>query len=234
MRSGQVWNGVGFKRVDRKVRAEWTKKVNRVVSEIQTSNITDTNKLINATAIYIARQVGLKMGSCEGKGSKEPRWKRRIKDSIAELRRHVNILERSKHGKLKRKEKYTKLERKHSIKQKGEKVVIEESKQRLQAKSAKLKRYEQRINRYQVNRLFQQDQRRVYQQMNGTSSSFSEVRPDAEESQHFWRDIWGREVLHNENAEWLKDLKKERVEARQEDIVVKAEMVTARSNKIPN
>ena len=52
MRSGQVWNGAGFKRVDRKVPAEWTKKVNRVVSEIQITNITDTNKLINATAIY--------------------------------------------------------------------------------------------------------------------------------------------------------------------------------------
>ena len=131
-----------------------------------------------------------KMGGCEGKGSKEPRWKRRIKDSIAELRRDVGILERSKQGKLKRKEKYTKLERKYNIKQKGEKVVIGELKQRLQAKSAKVKRYEQRIHRYQVNRLFQQDQKRVYQQMNGTSSNFSEVRPDAEESQQFWRDMW--------------------------------------------
>ena len=74
----------------------------------------------------------------------------------------------------------------------------------------------------------------MYQQMNGTSSSFSEIRPDAEESQQFWRDIWGKEVLHNENAEWLKELKKERVEARQEDIVITAEMVTARSKKIPN
>ena len=44
MRSGQVWNGAGFKTVDRKVLTEWTKKVNRVVSEIQTTNITDTNK----------------------------------------------------------------------------------------------------------------------------------------------------------------------------------------------
>ena len=35
MRSGQVWDGDGFKRVDRKVLAEWTKKVNRVVSEIK-------------------------------------------------------------------------------------------------------------------------------------------------------------------------------------------------------
>ena len=106
-----------------------------------------------------------------GKRKQRTSWKRRIKDSIVELRRHVNILETSKQGKLKRKEKYTRLERKYNIRQKVEKVVIEELKQRLQAKTAKLKRYEQRIHRYQVNRLFQQDQKRVYQQMNGTSSS---------------------------------------------------------------
>ena len=70
--------------------------------------------------------------------------------------------------------------------------------------------------------------------MNGTSSSFNEARPDAEESQQFWRHIWGKEVLDNENAEWLKELKKDTVEARQEDIVITAEMVTARSKKIPN
>lgn len=70
--------------------------------------------------------------------------------------------------------------------------------------------------------------------MNGTSSSFSAVRPDAEESQQFWRDIWGNEVLHNQNSEWLKELKKERAEARQEDIVITAEIVTARSKKISN
>ena len=87
MRRGRVGNGAGFKRVDRKGLAEWTKKVKRVVPEIQTTTITDTN------------QVALKIG--ERKGSKEPRWKRRVKDSIAELWRHVNILERSKQGKLK-------------------------------------------------------------------------------------------------------------------------------------
>ena len=69
--------------------------------------------------------------------------------------------------------------------------------------------------------------------MNETSSSFSAVRPNAEESQQFWRDIWGKEVLHNENSEWLKELKKERAEARQEVIEITAEIVTARS-KISN
>ena len=75
-------------------------------------------------------------------------------------------------------------------------VVIEELKQRLQATAAKLKRYEQRIYRYQVNRLFQQDQKRLYQPMNGISSSCSEVRPEAGESQQFWRDIWGKKIFY--------------------------------------
>ena len=45
MRSGQVDNGAGFKRVDRKGLAERTKKVNRIVPEIQTTNNTDTNQV---------------------------------------------------------------------------------------------------------------------------------------------------------------------------------------------
>ena len=59
--------------------------------------------------------------------------------------------------------------------------------------------------------------------MNRTSSSSNEARPDAEESQQFWRDIWVKEVSHNENEEWLKELKQGTVEvqleARLEDIL---------------
>ena len=37
----------------------------------------------------------------------------------------------------------------------------------MQAKATKIKRYDQRIEQYRINRLFQQDQKRVYQQLNG-------------------------------------------------------------------
>ena len=61
---------LGLRELTRNVLAEWTKKVNRVVADIQTTNITDTNKLINATAIYIGRQIGLKVGVAR---EKEPK-----------------------------------------------------------------------------------------------------------------------------------------------------------------
>ena len=98
---------------------------------------------------------------------KEPWWKRRIKESIKEIRKHINILERKKRGDLKRIEKYKELEQKYRIKKKGLNVVLEELKQRLKAKSMKIKRYDQRIEQYKINRLFQQDQKRVYQQLGG-------------------------------------------------------------------
>ena len=45
--------------------------------------------------------------------------------------------------------------------------MIEELKQRLHAKTAKLKRYEERVNQYKIHRTFVQSQKRVYQQMDG-------------------------------------------------------------------
>ena len=33
--------------------------------------------------------------------------------------------------------------------------------------------------------------------------------PDAEESTHFWSDIWGKPVKHKENSEWLRNVEAE-------------------------
>ncbi len=233
MRSGQVCDTRGIKKVNRNVLSEWINKVNKIVGKVRTDNLTDTNKLIGAVAIYISKKVGLKTGNGRRNINKEPWWKRRLKGTIEDLRKHVNILQRNKRGELTRKERYKELERKYHIKKKGDNVVIEELKQRLQAKAAKLKRYEQRINQFKINRLFQQDQKKVYQGFNGMPKSDGGA-PDAEESERFWSSIWGDEVQHNKEAEWLKELKDECGETRQDDIVINFLMVTTQAKKIPN
>ena len=50
---------------------------------------------------------------------------------------------------------------KYKIRIKGITMVIEELKQREQAKIAKVKRYKQRIKQYRQNRMFQSDQKKV-------------------------------------------------------------------------
>ena len=44
-------------------------------------------------------------------------------------------------------------------------------KQRLQAKTTKIIKYDQRIEQDRTNKFFQQDQKRVYQQLNGKVES---------------------------------------------------------------
>ena len=61
-------------------------------------------------------------------------------------------------GKIKRKYKHD-LERRYKIGQKGLKTVKEEIKQRISAKVGKIKRYSSRINQYQQNRVFLNNQK---------------------------------------------------------------------------
>ena len=222
----------GLKKVDRNLLKDWAMKVNAILKRIKSENITETNKLIGACAIFMGRKVGLKPNQRRGNAVKEPWWKRRIPPSIQELRKYINILERKKRGEIKKKEKYKVIEHKYRVKKKGLNVVLEELKQRMQAKATKIKRYDQRIEQYRINRLFQQDQKRVYQQLNGKIES--REKADTEESKRFWSNIWGTEKSHNKNAEWLKELIAERNEIKQGNIQITPELITQQTRKVPN
>ena len=128
---------------------------------------------------------------------------------INKVGKHINILEHHQRGEIKRKEKYEELERKYNIKKKGIRTVKEELKQRLHAKTAKLKRYEERMNQYKINRMFVQNQKRVYQQMDGIRNINIE-KPNAEEIKQFWTNIWDNKKKHERNAEWLRELRAEK------------------------
>ena len=65
------------------------------------------------------------------------------------------------------KERYEELERKYKIKKNGINTVIEELNQQPLTKTAELKRYEERLNQYKINRMFVQNQDRIYKQMGG-------------------------------------------------------------------
>ena len=137
--------------------------------------------MIKAVIVYVEKKIDLKDCGSKTKKESEPWWKRRIKKSINKVRKHINILERHQRREIKRKGKYEELERKYNIKKKGIRTVKEELTQRLHAKTAKLKRNEERVNQYKINRMFVQNQKRVYLQMDGIRNTNIE-KPNAEES----------------------------------------------------
>ena len=132
--------------------------------------------------------MALKLVEIKIKRNWNPGGKRRTKKSINKVRKHINILEHHQRQQTRRKEKYEELERKYNIKKKGIRTVIEELKQQLHAKTAKLKRYEERVNQYKINRMFVQNQKRVYQQMDGIRN-INNRKPNVEESKQFWSSI---------------------------------------------
>ena len=87
-------------------------------------------------------------------------------------------------------------------------VVIEELK-RIVVIAAKVRRYQESIDRFRQNKMFQNNQRQFYWELNQEGERCDDNQPDAEESKKYWGDIWSKSVGHNRDAKWLKDLQSE-------------------------
>ena len=83
----------GFKKVDRNLLKDWTMKVNAILKEVKSDNITKTSRFIKACVTFVGRKVGLKSNQRSKNAVKEPWWKRRIQQSIQGLWKHINISE---------------------------------------------------------------------------------------------------------------------------------------------
>ena len=193
-----------LKSKDKKQVKKRAQEVNQVIDRIPTRDITEDNSLICAGAAVVCEEF---QSNVEGKrDNTEPMWKRRIKKRIDELRTAVSKLERKVEGKSRNIKGLSLIEKKYHTREKGVKTVIEELKQRIVATASKLKRYEQRILQFRQNRLFVIDQKKVYQELDGQTWD-NTIIPDAQESCKFWSDIWDQPVVHNEKAEWIKEVK---------------------------
>ena len=151
---GKTSDGIMFKKVDKKTLKVQTDRVNDAIKYFKSKSITEMNDLIKAASAWAAEQIGSKKRDYRGKN--EPEWKRRIEGDIKKLRQDLKLLTRDLKRELgsKKKQKMKELYEKYISKKKGLKTVIEELKQRMLAKSAKVKRYEQRIEQFRHNRAF--------------------------------------------------------------------------------
>ena len=104
--------------------------------------------------------------------------------SKAGLNRNINLLTRHKNGEVKSKRKVEKLYEKFRFRQRGLGTVLEEVKQRVLAKVAKIERYNERIKQYNKSRLFTIDQKKLFAELNGKIKESNEI-PDADQSRVF-------------------------------------------------
>ena len=122
---------------------------------------------------------------------------------------------------------------KYKVHAKGIRVVIEELKQRVKAKSAKIRKYEDRNNAFHQNRLFQSNQKRLFEKLEGCERQ-DNITPDAEESKNFWANIWDQGTKHNEKAKWLEDVKEKYKSIDQQDeFSISKDTLTTQLKKMP-
>ena len=69
--------------------------------------------------------------------------------------------------------------------------------------------------------------------MNGIRNINNE-EPNAAESKQFWSSIWDNEKEHERNTEWLRELRAEKDNTKQNDINITIEIIKEQVKKIPN
>ena len=91
-------------------------------------------------------------------------------------------------------------------------------KQRITAIAAKVRRYQGRIDSCTQNRLFENNQRQFYRELDQEEERGDDDQPVAEESKQFGVNIWSQPADYKKDAKWLQDLRSEVNVKKQEKI----------------
>ena len=228
-----------LRHVNRKRLKEETSLVNSCIAGISTSSITDTNTLMLAGAHIVCERLGEKTSTIiSSEKRKAPLWKRRIEDKIIQVRKDISHLEEMRKGTVLKQRIIEELHRRHPLlKKKGLPCIIEELKQRLRAKAAKIKRFQRRSERYHQNRLFGNNQRQFYRNLQSNPDEQTRPLPgaDKEACLDFWKNIWEKPVEHNSDAEWLPEVRTALAAAEeQQQCVITDILVSERVKKMTN
>ena len=113
-------------------------------------------------------------------------------------------------------------------------VVIEEFKQRIVAIAVKVRRYQERVDRFRQNRMFQNNQSQFYRELNQEGKRCYDDQPDAEDWKTFWGDMLSELVHYNRDVKWLKDLQSEVNVTKQEKVDITKESLKKILGRMPN
>ena len=113
-------------------------------------------------------------------------------------------------------------------------VVIEELKQRITAIAAKVGRYQGRVDSYRQNRLFENNEKQFYMELDQEEERCDDDQPVAKESKQFWGNIWSQSADDKKDAKWLQDLRSEVNVKKQEKIDITIGRLKKILGRIPN
>jgi len=172
------------------------------ISRSNCLNLTQVNQLMYATAAVIAGEV--KQKTSKKNITKEPAWKRRIQNTIESFRKDLALISEYKKGVSTRQVgmKIENILKKYNAEKENLIILEQNIKMKIQAKAQRLRRYTKRSNYYHQNKIFNEDAKKFYRQLNNQNSDV--IHPPSQENvTKFWRGILEDEVAHNDKANWI-------------------------------
>ena len=216
-----------IRHIDKKRIIAEVKKINDVMAYVPIDNITELNDTFFVSAAIVTKRLIKNRTERE-----EPPWRRRLKKKVLEIQQDLSkvkeAMNRKYNDRMRRK-----MEKRFDIKRKGYQQVLEELKQRLIALAAKIKRFDDRVKQYHQNRLFENNQKRFYEEIQSKQIGECEI-PDDEESKSFWKGIWGQQTEHDKSAAWIGRVQQKIQRRQQEEMEITEERLKRTLKNLPN
>ena len=99
-------------------------------------------------------------------------------------------------------------------------------KQRITAIAAKVGRYQGRVDSYRQNRLFKNNQRQFYRELDQEEERSGDDQP--------WENIWNQSADHKKDKKWLQDFQSEVNVKKEEKVDITTESLKKILDRIPN
>ena len=178
----------------------------RILDDYPAFDLLSLNDLTYATAKAATTNIGVKIkkGNRSKHHNQPPKWKRKLQKEIDSLRAEISILDEISKGTHVKTKKSKILVKKHNIIDTSSlDNAKEKTKQIMQLKAQRLRRYDKRSKFFRQNKVFNNDAKRFYREI-GKNTISVDNPPEAEEVKDFWNNIWGEERSFNEEATWIK------------------------------
>ncbi|CAG5027599.1 unnamed protein product [Parnassius apollo] len=160
-------------------------------------------------ALAVCRIIGAKVstaGRATGQSTAIPAWRRRIEERIAKAKALIGRLICFRSGnntpRIVRTVRMAYARTNVSLSQQDitQKLTerIDDLKQRIAAWRKRIRRYTERSTRFNQNRLFQSDQKRLYESLERPMVSGTGPAPNQADTVAFWRGLWSEPINHSE------------------------------------
>ncbi|CAG5044226.1 unnamed protein product [Parnassius apollo] len=176
-------------------------------------DLCETDSIIFGAALAVCRIIGAKLpmaGRATQQGSAIPAWRKRIEDRIAKARALIGRLTSFRSGnnrpRVVRTVRMAFAGTNISLSQPDitQKLTerIDDLKQKIAAWGKQIRRFSERSRRFNQNRLFQSDQKRLYKSLERPEVCGAGPGPDQADTVAFWRGLWSEPVNHSEDP-WM-------------------------------